>query len=127
MYNFLFVQLFEKQLIEIAVELGIDIDGMHFIPSNWNRHYIAFYYDSGGIVFGIVRKKEDKKKSRLLEIEMLMNESFKVSNWMPMWQYFYKNIDTDYHFWEDIINGNAKKKAKDFVKIVNENFNKSNY
>lgn len=118
---------FEKQLHEIGNELGITYQNNRFYPSQWSNNFICFSYESGGILYGIIRKESDANKSRIIEIEEAFNVKFNTSNWWPMWQFFYSNIDNTPEFWLEINNGVAKQKAKEFVEVIINKFNIEKY
>lgn len=118
---------FEKQLHEIGNELGIKYENSRFYPSQWQNNFICFSYESGGILYGIIRKASDANKSKVIEIEEAFNTKFNTSNWWPMWQFFYSNIDNTPEFWLEINNGAAKQKAKEFVDVIINKFNTDKY
>lgn len=118
---------FEKQLEEIAKELNIKIKEGAFYPSNWKKHSIYFNYEASGIIYGIVRESAAPLKTDFPEIKEIFNEKFKTSNWWPMWQFLYSNIENTTNFWLDIRNGKAKERAKEFIEKINSNFNTANY
>jgi hypothetical protein len=117
---------FKNQLEEIAFELKIfkDENNLRFTPNNWKDHYISFNYESGGILYGITRKKSDPKKTRLEYLEdLFQKQEFKVSPVWPMYAFFYSNIDNNHQFWTDINSGIAKIRAKEFIEtIINSKF-----
>ncbi|EJF10589.1 PD-(D/E)XK nuclease family protein [Pontibacter sp. BAB1700] len=124
---------FDQQLVEIGQELGIAVDSQNqrLTPSNWKNHQIIFNYESGGLLFGVIRRSEDKTLTRLPEINNLLEEQikmkFKVSPYWALWQYFYENVENNTDFWLDIYKGEAKKRAREFVKLINDNFNTAEY
>lgn len=122
---------FENQIKEIGQELNMVLEGTRLRPSKWTKHKISFTYEKGGLLFGITRDTQDKNKTRIAEIEDLLanefNEKFQVSEWWPMWQFLYKNIETNEQFWLAIKNGKAKDKAKKMIIAINENFNTDKY
>lgn len=124
-------QLLEQQIQEIGLELGIEVDGLKLKPSKWTENKICFNYESGGIIYGISRINADKNKTRIPEIESFfeseINERFNVSAWWPMWQFFYSNIENNEQFWLDVKSGEAKERAKRFIKLINDNFNSDKY
>lgn len=124
-------QKFEGQLLEIGQELGLTVEETRLRPSNWKRHKINFSYESGGLLYGLKRVEPDNNRTRFPEIENLLEneimERFSVSAWWPMYQFFYRNIDSNQQFWLDIISGKAKERAKKFVKLINDNFNANKY
>ena len=128
-----FKQKLEKELLEIGEELGLECidDDTRLKPSKWTKHRIAFRYEMGGLLYGVQRLKYDKNKSGFLEIEELikteMKDEFRVSEWWSMWQFFYRNIKNNKQFWLDIKSGRAKDRARQFVKLINDNFNNDKY
>jgi len=124
-------QKFEQQIQEIGQELGLEVEGIRLKPSEWKKNIITFNYESGGLLYGLTRFEPDNNKPRFPEIEDLLEreikERFNVSAWWPMWQFFYSNIDNNEQFWLDIKSGKAKERARQFVKLVNDNFNNDKY
>jgi len=122
---------FQHQLVEIATELDLEIKELELKPSRWKNHRIRFSYEIGGILYGISRIDEGKDKIRFPEIDILieqmLKERFNVSPWWPMYQHFYRNIENNQEFWMDIQNGKAKQRAKEFIKLINDNFNTEKY
>lgn len=118
---------FEQEIQEIGHELGLEVEGIRLKPSKWTKNKISFNYESGGLLYGLTRVEPDNNKTRLPEIETILereiNERFNVSAWWPMWQFFYSNIENNEQFWLDIKNGNAKTRAKQFIKLINDKFN----
>lgn len=124
-------QKFEQQIQEIGQELGLETDGIRLKPSKWTKNKISFNYESGGLLYGLTRNEADNSKPRFSEIdEKLRKENYKgfnVSAWWPMWQYFYENIESNEQFWIDIKSGKAKERARQFIKLINDNFNNDRY
>lgn len=122
---------FTNQIQEIGRELNLEVDGLKLRPSNWTKNRITFNYESGGILYGLTRTEPDNSKPRFPEIEELLDteikEKFNVSAWWPMWQFFYNNIENNEQFWIDIKSEKAKERAKNFIKIICENFNDEKY
>jgi hypothetical protein len=122
---------FANQIQEIGRELNLEVDGLKLRPSNWTKNRITFNYESGGILYGLTRTEPDNSKPRFPEIEELLEteikEKFNVSAWWPMWQFFYSNIENNEQFWIDIKSGKAKERAKNFIKIICDNFNNEKY
>lgn len=122
---------FEGQIAEIGKKLDLEVDGLILKPKKWTNHFIRFHYEKGGLLYGIIRKEEDPERSKLPEIENLLEEKlrekFIVSYWWPMYQFFYSSIDNNKEFWLDINNGTAKSRAMDFVQLINSNFNLDKY
>ena len=110
--------------------MNLEVDGLKLRPSNWQKNRIAFHYESGNLLYGIVRINPDKSRPRFIEIENFfetkMNVRFNTSEWWAIWQFFYKNIENNEQFWIDITTGKAKEQAKEFVKLICDNFNKEN-
>ena len=122
---------FQNQIKEIGEKLKIKVEGLKLIPSNWTNHSICFRYEQSGIIYGIVKNETDNNVKRIPEIDALikieMNKIFQASPWWPMWDFFYKDIESVYLFWEDIKNGEAKRKAMEFVALINDHFNNDIY
>ncbi|MFN3641171.1 MAG: PD-(D/E)XK nuclease family protein [Flavobacterium sp.] len=122
---------FTNQIQEIGQELNLEVDGLKLRPSKWTKNKITFNYESGGLLYGLTRTEPDNNKPRFSEIEDLLEaelkEKFNVSAWWPMWQFFYSNIENNEQFWIDIKSGKAKERAKNFVKLICENFNDEKY
>lgn len=124
---------FAQQIVEIGHELSIAVDRqtLKLTPSKWQGHDIIFNYESGGLLYGIIRKVRDQNLTRFPEIESLleeqMSERFNVSHWWPMYQFFYGNVANNTTYWVDIHTGKAKERAKQFVKLINDNFNTEDY
>lgn len=124
-------QKFEQQIQEMGQELGLEVEGTRLKPSKWTKNQITFNYESGGLLYGLTRYKSDHNKSRISEIEELLEseikERFNVSPYWPMYQFFYINIENNEQFWLDIKSGKAKDRAGQFVKLINDNFNNDKY
>lgn len=122
---------FANQIQEIGQELNLEVDGLKLRPSKWTKNRITFNYESGGLLYGLTRTEPDNSKPRFSEIEELLEteikEKFNVSAWWPMWQFFYSNIENNEQFWIDIKRGKAKERAKNFVKLICDNFNDEKY
>lgn len=125
------LQKFKHQISEIGNELSLEVEETKLKPSNWKNHMITFSFESGGVLYGITRKESDNNKTRFLEIEDLLEQTFKdkfnVSAWWALYQFIYRNIDQNPQFWLDIHSGKAKNKAKEFVNLINNNFNTDKY
>lgn len=122
---------FEEQIKEIGKEFDLEVDGLHLRPKKWTKNRICFSFQAGGILYGLTRSELDNNKPRFPEIETAIDnaigEKFNVSEWWSMWQYFYRNIESNEQFWIDIKSGEAKKRAKEFVKLICDNFNNEKY
>ena len=122
---------FLNQVQEIGQELNLEVDGLKLRPSKWTKNRIIFNYESGGLLYGLIRIEPDENKTRFPEIDNLLEneirERFNVSPWWSMWQFFYRNIENNDQFWIDIKSGKAKERAKDFVKLICDNFNDEKY
>lgn len=122
---------FTNQIQEIGQELNLEVDGLKLRPSKWTKNRITFNYESGGLLYGLTRTEPDNSMPRFSEIDDLLKteieESFNVSASWPMWQFFYSNIENNEQFWIDIKSGKAKERAKNFVKIICDNFNNEKY
>jgi hypothetical protein len=122
---------FEEDLSEIGHELGLEVEGTRLKPRNWSNNKITFNYESGGLLYGLTRLVPDNTKPRIPEIESLLKqeikEDFNVSAWWPMWQFFYRDIENNDLFWLDIKSGRAKERAKQFIKIIIDNFDNDKY
>lgn len=120
-------QMLDIQVKEIAQELNIRDKGKDLFPSNWKRHSISFSFEQGGLIYGLKRTSQDPSRSRIPEIEQRTGKSWNVSQWWPMWQFLYRDIDHNPEIWLDIKTGVFKQKAREFVKIFVENFNTDKY
>lgn len=122
---------FEQEIQEIGQEIGLEVEGISLKPNKWSKNRITFSYESGGLLYGIKRVVPDSNKPRFAEIDDLLRtefrESFYVSPWWSMWQFFYRNIENDDRFWIEINNGKAKERAKIFLKLICDNFNNEKY
>jgi hypothetical protein len=120
---------FDKQLEEIAEELAVryDTNKRCFYPSCWTKHTIHLSYAGSAILYGIARNEPLNTKETLPEIQELINDNFKASEWWPMWKDFYSNINYNPDFWLDIHSGKAKARIKEFVEKINANFNTDKY
>lgn len=123
--------MFENELKEIADELNIKYDNYRFYPSNWSKHSIRFSYELNGIIYGVGRNTRDPLKSMLSDLQSHLKENlsgnFKTSEMWPLYTHFYNDIETNQNFWVDIKNGKAKERAKEFVQLINSNFNSVEY
>jgi hypothetical protein len=122
---------FLNQVKEIGYELNIEVEGLKLRPSKWTKNRITFNYEMGGILYGLKRIEPDNNKTRFQELDNLLEselkDKFNVSPWWPMWQFFYRNIENNDQFWIEIQSGKAKEKAKNFVKLICDNFNDEKY
>lgn len=122
---------FEDQIKEVAKRMDIRIDGLKLYPSNWKNHKICFSYEGPNLLYGIQRNNADKFRKRFSEIEELIyeeiHERFNVSEWWPMYQVFYGNIEGNMDLWVDIKNGKAVARAENFVRLIVDNFNSDKY
>jgi hypothetical protein len=122
---------FEKQLLDIGNELGLEVSGLNLKPKNWSKNKITFNYESGGLLYGITRNQPDDLKPRFPEIDDFLESeievNFNVSRWWPIWQFFYRDIDKNEEFWIEIQNGEAKNRARKFIQLINDNFNTDSY
>jgi hypothetical protein len=122
---------FENQIQEIGKEFNLEVDGLKLKPDKWTKTKITFNYENGGLLYGLTRAELDNNKPRFQEIDNLLEnelrEKFNVSAWWPMWQFLYSNIENNEQFWIDINSGKAKERAKNFVKLIVDNFNNEKY
>jgi len=118
---------FLDQLKEIGQELNISVNKHKLVPNNWQNHSICFSYEEGGILYGINRNKRDKNKSRFINIEQAFKEEFQVSEWWPMYRYFYNDINSKPDFWTDIKDGKIKELAKVFIETIVSKFDTNLY
>lgn len=122
---------FEKQIQEIGQELNLEVEGLKLRPKKWTKNKITFNFERGGLLYGLTRIAPDNNKTRYPEMETILEnelrEKFNVSPWWAMWQFFYNNIEYNEQFWVDIKSGKAKERAKNFVKLICDNFNDEKY
>lgn len=96
-------------------------DWFKFFPSKWNNHNICFYFEGGGLKYGICRNFWSKEKTRMNEIEEILGGRWNVSNWFLCEIYLYRNFENDANGWLDIENGKLKEQVYDFVKRIMDN------
>lgn len=124
---------FAQQIVEIGQELGLAVDkqNLTLTPSNWRRHEIYFSYEVGDLYYGIFRKSESIEPITFPKIEPLLQAhidgKFETSELWPVCYTFYENAENNTAFWVDIQTGEAKKRAGQFVKLINDNFNTAEY
>lgn len=118
---------FNTQLSEIALEFGLHFEDSKFTPQGWKKYRIGFRYEGGGMIYGIVRREEDKTRPGLPEAQELVKERFKTTPWWPMWAYFYEGINFNEQFWMDIKSGKAKERARKFVQKLQPLFEREDY
>lgn len=109
-----------KQMKEVAEELNLEFveGGSHFIVPNLNKHFVKINYEMGGFIYGIVKTPEqynNSNKYNMERIEKLYPNKFKSSQWWPLWDFLYPQIDLNSSLWMDIKNGQLKKKVKEFI------------
>jgi len=118
---------FNYQLLEIAEEFGLEFNDSKLTPKNWHKYRIGFRYEGSGIIYGVVRREEDKTRPNLPDAQNLLAERFKTTPWWPMWAYFYEGINYNEQFWLDIKSGKARDRAKEFVEKLEPLFEKEDY
>ncbi len=115
---------FEQQVKELASELGLqEVQSFKYKPAFWNNHFITFNYEGGGLLYGITRKEFDPNKTKIEDLENLFHgiETFKTSNWWPLYADLYSNVENNPEFYSDIESGKALKRVKSFIEIILEN------
>lgn len=131
-----------KELVETVEFENNNKVNVHIKPLGWENNRISFRYEYGGLLYGIFFGEEltDESKSKLSEaiskkLEVLRDQpcegnrneliefsnKFKSSQYWLAYAYFYENIENNLKFWIDIKNGEAQRRAKDFIKLICEN------
>jgi len=111
---------FHKQCEEIAKEFNCQFDTEHydsptFYPETWINHGICFWFDRGGLTYGIRRKVCDNDKPRRNEIEEAIGGSWNVTNWFLCENFLYRNFENNPEAWLDIEKGVLKGKVHELV------------
>lgn len=108
---------------ELANELAIHFveEHNHFILPNFRKLYAKFNFESGGLIYGLVKTPEFYKshpeKKCIPEIVDELKIRFNTSYWWPIWQFLYERIAVSDEIWLDIQNGNLKKELAFFCKV----------
>jgi hypothetical protein len=121
---------FEQQIKDLASELGLqEINSFKYKPAFWTNHYITLNYEGGGLLYGITRKEYDPNKTRIEDIENLFHglESFKNSNWWPLYANLYSNIENNPEFYTDIESEVAIRRVRSFIETILKNQNSLSY
>lgn len=120
-----------NQIKEIGSELDLEVNQLKLRPKKWTKHDITFNYESGGLLFGIMRIEKDINRKSIPEIQELLegelNVKFNVSEYWPLWQFFYSNIEKNDEFWIDIKSGKFKERAKKFITLIVTHFDSDMY
>lgn len=109
------------QMHELADELNIQFveEHNHFVLPNFRKLYAKFNFESGGLIYGLVKTPEfnasHPDKKYIPEIVSELKIQFNTSHWWPLWQYLYKNIEINDAIWLDIQNGHLKSVVREFL------------
>ncbi|MEJ5055457.1 PDDEXK-like family protein [Sphingobacterium sp. MYb382] len=112
---------FTVQMEEVAFELNIyfDVKHNHFVLSNFRKLHAKFNFESGGLIYGLVKTPEfyysNSERIYLNEIAEILKIRFSNSPWWPLWTFLYEDISIDYSLWNDIQNGKVKAFVKEFL------------
>lgn len=116
--------LLNQQMYELAEEFDIDYvaANSHFALKNLSNHYVKLNFEMGGIIYGIVKTpdqcKSEPNKYGIQKIEELFPNKFKTSQWWPLYDFMYQQIDANPEFWIDVKNGKVKEKMQYFISHV---------
>lgn len=112
------------QMHELADELNIQFaeEHNHFVLPNFRKLYAKFNFESGGLIYGLVKTPEfnalHPHKKYIPEIKDELKTQFNTSHWWPLWQSLYENIAVNDKIWLDIQNGNLKSFVRKFLQDV---------
>lgn len=111
---------FDQQMKEISAELNIqlDADPYRFTLEKLKNFKVGVSFEEGGVFYGIVRTAEVLEKKRLLEIEMLFPYNIESTKWWPIYIWGFKDIESNFSFWQAIIDGSIKKQIKEFILVL---------
>jgi hypothetical protein len=118
---------FQHDLDYLANEMELQkISPFRYKPVFWKNHYIAFNYESYGLLYGIIRTVEDPQKNKIEELENIFSGTirFKTSQWWPLYDFFYSDVDNNAEFYLDIISGRAIERAREFIATIIDNKDK---
>ncbi|MBE5320951.1 PD-(D/E)XK nuclease family protein [Pedobacter sp. MR2016-19] len=116
--------LLNQQMYELAEEFDIEYvaANSHFALKNLSNHYVKLNFEMGGIIYGIVktpdRYQHEPNRYSIQKIENLFPNKFKSSQWWPLYDFMYEQIDANPEFWIDVKKGVIKKKMRDFISNV---------
>lgn len=116
--------LLNTQMYELAEELDIDYvaEHSHFVLKNLANHYVKFNFEMGGVIYGIVKTPEQfsrvSTKYSIQKIEDLFSNKFRISQWWPLYDFLYQQIDANPDFWIDVRNGKVKEKIRYFIRAI---------
>lgn len=115
---------FYKQMHEIATELNLLFveEHNHFVLPNFSKLYAKFNFESGGLIYGLVKtpefNAEHPDKKYIPEIARHLKIQFNTSHWWPLWKFLYEKIEINDTMWLDIRSGKLKSTVKYFLKEV---------
>lgn len=110
-----------RQMHELAIELNLQFveDHNHFVLPNFRKLYAKFNFESGGLIYGLVKTYEFKmshpEKIYVPEIAAELKIQFSTSHWWPLWKFLYQNIAIEDKIWLDIQNGTLKEFVRTFL------------
>lgn len=113
-----------KQMNELAMELNFQFveEHNHFVLPNLKNLYAKFNFESGGLIYGLVKTPEfntlHPEKKYIPEIGGELKIQFSTSHWWPLWKFLYKNIEIEDQIWLDIQNGHLKDVIRGFLQNV---------
>jgi PD-(D/E)XK nuclease superfamily len=116
-----FELLLNQQMYELAEEFDIEYvaANSHFVLKNLSKHYVKLNFEMGGIIYGIVKTPDqfnhEPNRYSIQKIENLFPNKFKSSQWWPLYDFMYEQIDANPEFWIDVKRGEVKKKMKTFI------------
>lgn len=112
---------FYKQMNKVAEELNLQFseEHNHFVLPNFRKLYAKFNFESGGLIYGLVKTPEFNKshpdKKFVPEIAAMLKVQFSTSHWWPLWKFLYRNIEIEDEMWLEIQNGNLKNFVRSFL------------
>lgn len=113
-----------KQMNELASELNLQFvkEHHHFVMPNFRKLYAKFNFESGGLIYGLVKTYEfntsNPEKKFIPEIAAELKIQFSTSYWWPLWKFLYRNIEIEDQIWLDIQNGHLKNFVREFLQNV---------
>ncbi|AZI24019.1 hypothetical protein EA772_01170 [Pedobacter sp. G11] len=109
---------------DIAKELNLQFseEHNHFVLPNFRKLYAKFNFESGGLIYGLVKTPEfnkfHPKKKFIPEISSKLKIQFSTSHCWLLWKFLYKNIEIEDHLWLDIQNSQLKIAIKLFLQDI---------